>query len=344
MCTLAAGTRGPATSIDVAKLAGVSQSAVSRTYTKGASVGAETRARVEAAAAKLGYRPNLIARSLMTRRTNIIGLAVGGLANPFYAAIVEQLSNALQEIGYHVLLFTLTDETDSDELLQQVINLRLDALIMASVSLSSSLASSCQSNGIPVILVNRTTSADGCSSVSTDNEAGATMLAQYVIDAGHSRILYVAGTETTSTNLERERGLTSAIAARDGVAFQRIAGDYDFKTSAQEIAQLLSGSNFVPDAIFCANDFMAFAVMDALRFHHGLRVPQDISVVGFDDSGPASWLSYDLTTYSQPIPQMVEAVISILQAVAQNPDAAPQHVVISGELIIRGSCRGRGDG
>ncbi|MGW6455277.1 LacI family DNA-binding transcriptional regulator [Streptomyces sp. NPDC055078] len=323
----------------MANLAGVSQSAVSRTYTKGASVGKATRARVEAAAAKLGYRPNLIARSLMTGRTNIIGLAVGDFANPFYASIVEHLSNSLQEIGYHVLLFTLSEETDPDVLLQQVINLRLDALVMASVSLSSSLADSCQANGIPVVLVNRTTEADSCSTVTTDNEAGAAELIEYVIAAGHSKILYVAGPETTSTSLERERGLLTTVNSHDGVSFQRIAGDYDFTISANETERLLSGSDFAPDAIFCANDFMAFAVMDAIRFHCGLRVPQDISVVGFDDSGPASWLSYDLTTYSQPVPRMIDAVISILQKVTENPNSEPEHIVIPGDLVVRSSCR-----
>ena len=329
----------PVTSTDVAKLAGVSQSAVSRSYTSGASVSAGTRQKVMAAAAQLGYQPNHIARSLATRRTRMVGLAVASLENAFYADVVEQLSTVLQRLGYHVLLFTLSDETETESLLQQVINYRLDALVAASVPLSSPLAASCRANGIPVVLLNRTSATGDSSSVTGDNERGAIEIARFLLAGGHTRFAYVAGLEDSSTNRDREGAFTAEVHGHEAVTLRRLAGNFDARTAGQVTEQLFNGTDEPPDAIFCANDWMALAVLDVVRFSYGLRVPEDVSIVGFDDIAPAAWLSYGLTTYSQPVGAMVQSVADILRDVLAGEQEEVQNIRVPGRLIIRSSAR-----
>src|ERR1700712_205024 len=126
--------RRPVTAHDVARLAGVSQSAVSRTFTKGASVSPDTRRKVEEAAANLGYRPNLLARSLITRRSRLIGVAIPGMANPFYARVLESLSAAFEQLGYRILLFSMANNEDSDPVLEEILRYQIDGLVLVSAS------------------------------------------------------------------------------------------------------------------------------------------------------------------------------------------------------------------
>lgn len=156
------------TSLDVARLAQVSQSAVSRTFTPGASVSEATRVKVEEAARKLGYRPNAIARTLITRRSRIIGVVMSYLENQFYPVVLEKLSQRLQRDGYHVLLF-IADTRQTDAVLAEILQYQVDGMVMASTSMSSALALRCEEAGIPVVLFNRVSSGSGnASSVTTD--------------------------------------------------------------------------------------------------------------------------------------------------------------------------------
>jgi DNA-binding LacI/PurR family transcriptional regulator len=325
------------TSSDVAQLAGVSQSAVSRAFTEGASISDAKRAKVKAAAEQLGYQPNLIARSLITRRTGIIGLAVGNLSNPFYTQLIYGLSEKLQRRNYHLLLFTVPEGSSSDDLLEDVINYRLDALILTAADLSSHLGARLHTRGIPVVLVNRTTEDASSSSVASDNEFGAGEIARYLVQQGHRRLAYVAGTQNTSTNVERERGFMRALSGVPGVTVQHASGDYDTHKSIAVARELFSGDGPQPEAIFCANDAMALSLIDALRFDLGMRVPEDVSVVGYDNIEPAASLPYQLTTYSQPIEDMIEAAIELVTERLTSPERAPRQVRLRGELVIRAS-------
>lgn len=330
--------RRPVTALDVARLAGVSQSAVSRCFTPGASAAPEMRERVETAARSLGYRPNLIARSLITRRSRMIGVALGYLHNQFYPAVLEALSEALQAIGYQVLLFTAPQEGDADPRIEDILRYQVDGLVLASASLSSRLAAECRESGIPVVLFNRTTEDDdGTESVSGENEAGAATIAEFLVAGGHRRFAYVAGLENSSTNRDRQRGFCAALAAH-GIAPRIVAGNYDH-AQAQRAAALLFAGGDRPDAVFCANDHMALAVMDAARHSHGLRVPDDVSIIGFDDTAPASWPSFSLTSFSQPVAEMVAATVGLLVARLADPDAPARQLVVPGRLIRRGSAR-----
>ncbi len=327
------------TSLEVAALAGVSQSAVSRVFTPGSSVSQKTADKVRAAALQLGYRPNVLARSLKSGKSRIIGLVVAYLENYFYPEMVERLSTELQKVGYHVLIFLAPQTSvNVDQVIREILDYQVDGIVMASVSMSSDLAARCQETGIPVVLFNRAHEDKNLSSVTSDNFAGGKALADYLCATGHSRIAYIAGFTGASTQADREAGFRAGLAEAGQELFARADGNFDYRT-AQMAARTLFATQRRPDAVFVANDHMAFAVMDVLRFELGLRVPEDVSVVGFDDVPPAAWPAYNLTTYRQRVDQMVQETVDMLLAWIAADVPKVSRVVLPGELVIRGSTR-----
>ncbi|MGJ7555559.1 LacI family DNA-binding transcriptional regulator [Variovorax sp. RB2P76] len=336
--------RSNATAQDVARLANVSQSAVSRTFTPGASVSEDTRARVMIAAKSLGYRPNAMARSLITRRSRIIALVMGYLENQFYPLVIEKLSQKLQKQGYHVLMF-ISDGDETDGVLDEILQYQIDGIVMASAMLSPDLARQCADSGVPVVLFNRVpdTSAFArhtTSSVTSDNREGGRMVAELLLARGHQRIAFLAGLEKSSTNLERERGFNDALAQAGVSVFRREVGHYSFERARDAARAMFAGlpATKRPDAVFVANDHMAIAVMDVLRHELGLRVPEDVSVVGFDDVPQAAWGAYRLTTVVQGVEPMVEATVELLHEQMLD-DAQPRNVVIACRVVERDSVR-----
>ncbi|RKK05037.1 LacI family DNA-binding transcriptional regulator [Pseudoroseomonas wenyumeiae] len=326
------------TATDVARLAGTSQSAVSRVFTPGASVSPETREKVTAAAAQLGYRPNAIARSLITRRSRIVAVAMAYLNNQFYPDVLEALSDRLQAQGYQILLFTADRHAAADPVLEQVMRYQVDAIVLASTSLSSAFARECRQAGVPVVMFNRTTDDPDLLSVTGDNEQGGHAIARFLAAGGHRRPAFIAGLEASSTNRDRELGFTRGLAEAGQAAPLRAVGHYSYEGAVEATRQLLRRDDR-PDAIFCANDHMAIACMDVARHEFGLAVPEDLSVIGFDDVGPARWPSYDLTSYSQPLLPMVDATVEILMECMEDPSRPARGVVLKGSLMVRGSAR-----
>jgi len=330
--------RGKITSFDVARLAGVSQSAVSRTFTPGASVSARTREKVERAAATLGYRPNPIARAMITGKSRIIGLVVAYLDNQFYPVALELLSRALQERGYHILIF-LAENSESavPEVVAELLDYRVDAIVTASVAMSNHLTSQCDAAGIPVVMFNRGQEDARLSAITSDNVAGGRDVANFLVAGGHRRIVHIAGWQGSSTGRDRARGFTDALAARGVEPVAVVDGKYDSDVARQHTRDLFGRADR-PDAVFVGNDHMAFAVLDTLRFELGLRVPADVSVVGYDDVPIASWAAYNLTTIRQPVNRMVDATVEALIGRIEGR-SDPTHLQIAGPLIIRGSAR-----
>lgn len=334
-------SKGAVTSIDVARLAEVSQSAVSRTFTPGASVAPETRARVLEAARKLGYRPNAIARTLSTRRSRMIALVMSNLQNQFYPLVVERLSQRLQADGYHVLLF-ITETEDADELLVELMRYQVDGIVMASTQLSSGLAQQIAQARIPVVMFNRNTRAGRVCTVSSDNLGGGRAVAHFLAEGGHLRVAYLAGAEDSSTNADRERGLRDGLAECGLRVVARAVGDYDFeraKLATRELFGPLVAPAERPDALFVASDHMAFAAMDVLRLELGLRVPEDVSVVGYDDVPQAAWGAYALTTVAQDASAMIEATVGMLLRQLDDDAVAREQVVLPATLVVRASAR-----
>ena len=329
--------KNPVTSGDVARRAKVSQSAVSRTFTPGASVSARTREKVLNAAQELGYRPNALARAMISGRSGLIAMLVAYLDNQFYPIVLERLSRALQDKNYHVLLF-MTDPGRRDDVVQKILEFQVEGIVMASATLSSGLARECARTGIPVVMLNRYVPSSPASSVTSDNIEGGRLVARFLLDGGHERIAYVAGAEDSSTNRDREAGFYKGLAEAGVTAWGRAVGGYTFEGAADAARELFSG-NPRPDAVFVANDHMAFSVMDVLRKELGLRIPEDVSVIGYDDVPEASWKAYDLTSVSQSSETMIENTVAILLEQIEKRVVKRRAAVLPAELMVRSSAR-----
>lgn len=329
---------GKVTSLHVARRAGVSQSAVSRVFS-GASASPQTVIKVRKAAEHLGYRPNPLARAMITGKSKIIGLVVAYLDNQFYPLALERLSNALQDQGYHVLVFMApNDEGAVEKVVHDLMDYQVAGIITASVGMTNVLTQRCADAGIPVVMFNRGQDGGGISSVTSANVAGGAQIADFLVAGGHQRIVHIAGWEGSSTGRDRQRGFIQGLAAHGMAPVAVIDGHYDREIAAQATRDVMKGSQ-VPDAIFVGNDHMAFAVMDTLRGELGLSVPDDVSVVGYDDVPLAAWAAYDLTTLRQPLNRMVEATVETLLANILDAARPAQKIEIEGPLILRGSAR-----
>ena len=327
------------TSVEVAKLAGVSQSAVSRVFTPGASSSKRTSEKVLNAAAKLGYRPNILARSLITGRTRIIGLVVAYLDNYFYPEAVELLSNALQKKGYHVLVFMASKTAGNiDDVFEEMLDYQVDGVIAASVAMSSDLAARCNAAGVPVVLFNRAQDDERLSAVTSDNIDGGQKVAKFLIAGGYKRLGYIAGWEGASTQRDREAGFIEELKKHKRSLYAREVGNFNME-EARQAARKMFTAREIPDAVFVANDHMSFAVMDVIRFELGLKIPEQVSVVGYDDVPVASWPAYDLTTVRQPVNRMVAETVSFLLECIVGQKTNTRQIQIEGPLIVRGSTK-----
>ncbi|MCG7625202.1 LacI family DNA-binding transcriptional regulator [Epibacterium sp. Ofav1-8] len=330
------------TILQVAERAGVSQSAVSRFFTPGASVSKKTADKVRMAAEDLGYRPNVLARAMASGRSRIIGLVVAYLENYFYPEALEKLSTALQARGYHVLVFMASQTAGNiDQVMEEILDHQVDGIILASVAMSSDISARCQQLGVPVVLFNRAQDIDGIAAVTSDNRAGGRRVAEFLMAGGHQRIAYIAGWEGASTQRDREAAFREALSGAGRDLSARAVGNFSVEQAEQAARDMFSvPAGDRPDAVFVANDHMAFAVMDVLRFELGLRIPEDVSVVGYDDVPPAAWRAYNLTTIRQRANLMVAETVRAMFEQIDTPDtASPCHVQIEAPLILRGSAR-----
>ncbi|MDQ1078345.1 LacI family DNA-binding transcriptional regulator [Pseudoroseomonas cervicalis] len=326
---------GMVTARDLARQLGVSQSMVSRAFSPGASIAPEMRARILEAATAMGYRPNIIAASLSRRRSSLVGLVMGELSNPFYPAVLEQLSQALQAAGFQTLLLTVPPGQEADAALPMLRQYHVDAVVVTSASLSSAGAAHWLGDGRAALLFNRAGGEDTpLDSVACDNVAGGRMAAEALLERGRRHIAFVAGRADTSTSREREAGFFAVFAERGLPPPRRIeAGGYSYEAGHR--AALAAGD---ADGLFFANDILALGGLDALRHGLGRRVPEAVSVIGFDDIPMAAWPAYGLATLRQPVAAMVAASVALLrQRLAGEAGPAPHRQRLPAELLRRAS-------
>lgn len=335
---MAGSNRRAVTSYDVAKAAGVSQSAVSRAFTEGAKISVATKEKVRKVASELGYRPSFIAQSLITRRSNLIGIVVPGLMNPFYSAALDALSQKLNLMGYRVLLFSMYRDDDTDPIMEEILRHRVEALVLVSSSLSSHFDEECRLLGLPVVLLNRKNDSDTVSSVTSNNVAGGAAIAEFLINAGHQRLAFIAGRDSSSTSRDRESGFSQRIAEMGATPALRDTGMWTIEEAMNATRRLMTLSE-PPDAIFCANDMMAIGALNVVVGEMGLIAGADVSVVGYDDISMASWPLINLTTWVQPLNQMVDLTATMIKSQLEDSDAEPVQHVLNGQLVIRGSAR-----
>lgn len=330
------------TSLDVARLAGVSQSAVSRVFTPGASASKKTVEKVRKAAEELGYRPNILARAIVSGKSRIVGLVVAYLENQFYPEALEKLSNALQKEGYHVLIFLTSQKHGKiDDVVDEMLDYQVDGIVFASVAMSSDIAKRCQNAGVPVVQFNRREDRKGIAAVTSENFAGGKAVAEFLLAGDHRRIAYIAGWEGASTQRDREAGFLEGLKSAKRGLFAREVGNFDFEQAKVATRTMFDvPKDRRPDALFVANDHMAFVAMDVIRHELGLSIPGEVSVVGFDDVPLAAWLSYNLTTVRQHAKLMVEETVRALLAQIEAIDTAiTRNIAVEAPLIVRGSAR-----
>ena len=324
------------TSAEVAKLAGVSQSAVSRVFTPGASASKSTTQRVKKAAFDLGYRPNVLARAMVSGKSRIIGIIVAYLDNQFYPEALEKFSNVLQSKGYHALIFMAGKDMQSiDGVIEEILDYQVEGIITASVSMSSNLTKRCNNVGVPMVLFNRSQDASYISAVTSNNFEGGKKVAKFLLSLGHKKIGYIAGWEGASTQRDREEGFVSELTTSGVNLHCREVGNFVLEEAREATRKMFLKDP--PDAVFVANDHMAFAVMDTLRYELGFIIPNNVSIVGYDDVPAASWPSFNLTTVSQPVDLMVKKTVDILLDKIEHKEDKLQRVTVDGPLKIRGT-------
>lgn len=323
-------------SIDVARLAGVSRSAVSRTFTEGAYVSEQTRAKVLKAANALGYRPNAIARGLSKRRTGIVGVVASELSNPFYSELLESLALELQARNLASLVLVVETER-IDDLIDTLLSYQVDGVILTAATMSSVMATACLKAAKPVVMLDRYSPHENVCSVASDNLKGGRIAAEHLINIGRSRIAIIEGLRDTSSSADRSRGFRDGLRGAGMLPVAEVEGDYSYHGGIKAAHALLSTHAGRLDALFCSNDTMAIAAMHVIREELGLRVPDDIAVVGYDNSEMSAWGQYDLTTVDQDIAAMVQSATAVLLDRIRDPSLDVDHRVLPPRLVVRGS-------
>ena len=323
---------------EVAERAGVSRAAVSRTFTPGASVSARTREKVERAAADLGYSPNMLARSLTTRRTQLVGLVSNNFRNPVFLQIFDLFTRAIQDRGLRPLLVNLTEGTDPAASVQLLRAYSVDGVIVASSHLPEGFAAAFAAAGMPVVQAfGRAVAAPVVDVVTIDNIAAGRMAAEALIARGYGRIGFLGGPARASTTEDRLAGFAEAAAARGMAVEVAFAGAYSFEAGRAGMAACLAAGTGV-EAWFCADDVLSIGALAAVA-EAGLRVPQDLGIIGLNDMEMAGWSSIALTTIHQPFAGIVAAAVDLIASRMEAPERPPQVRLFPCRVVERATLR-----
>lgn len=323
---------------EVAERAGVSRSAVSRTFTDGASVSPKTRAKVEKAASELGYAPNALASSLTTGRTKLIGLIVNNFHNPLILEVFDLFTRGLQDRGLRPLLVNLSDATDPAASVRMLRQYSVDGVIVASSTLPSSFAESFKKAGLPVVhAFGRYSAAPDVHVVGIDNVDCGRMAAEALMRRGYRRVGFLGGPRGATSTQDRAAGFLAALAGHPAIAVsESYAGDYTFDAGRAEMQRLLQDRP--AEAYFCGDDLLAVGALSAIG-EAGLSVPGDIGLIGLNDMEMSRWQVIGLTTIRQPVAQIIEAAIELVVATIESPDRHPEIRLFPCRVIERRTLR-----
>lgn len=323
------------TSFDVARLAGVSQPTVSRALRNSDKVTQETKARVEKAAAALGYAPNAIGRALALGHSMRVGLVVTDLHNHFYGHLIPHLHDELNRHGYELVL--ITEATETAPIAEHVVATGLSGVILATTTLDSLLPSRLRDRNIPFVYFNRTAPTVASSSVTVDPEPGFTSLVNEIVRLGHQRVGAVFGPGTTSTGEARESVLRTLLDKHELYLRRQDVrhGPFDFETGFRACLDLLDRED-PPTVIVCSNDVVALGAMNAAA-QKGVNVPEFVSIVGFDDLPTSSWPLVQLTTVGYDLAGMSREAGRLVMDLVKTSDSPFEQVVLSTSLVRRRS-------
>jgi len=323
------------TSEDVAQLAGVSQSTVSRVFANSTNVSEKKKKKVLEAAERLGYHPNAIARSLSTKKTKLIGIVIRNFQNPFYTTALSQFYRYLAVKGYHLILINAEKELVQQKEIDQLLHYNVEGVIITDALLSSTEVERFSRHKISVVLFNRYVGNLKHSAVLTDNYLAGRQIATYLAGMGHQSFAFLSGESNSSTNIDRKRGFEDVLKERGIKKWIVQNGEYSYESGFKLAQELMSGKEKI-DCIFCANDIIAIGAMEGMK-NMGLQVPKDISIAGCDNIYIADWPSFSLTTWGYSSEEMVEETVKLLVDEIEGDSYEPKTVVVKGNLIIRNS-------
>lgn len=323
---------------EVAERAGVSRSAVSRTFTDGASVSDKMRRKVEKAARALGYSPNALASSLTTGRTKLIGLVSNNFHNPIFLEVFDLFTRGLQDRGLRPLLVNLTDEIDPDNSVRMLRQYSVDGVVVASSTLPPGFAKAFRDAGVPVVhSFGRYSAAPQVHVVGIDNFECGRMAARTLAARGYDHVGFMGGPEKATSTQDRYSGFMSEMSSHPAIKTSHsFADDYSFEAGRKEMLRLMQDSP--AQAYFCGDDVLSIGALSAIK-ESGLSVPDDIGVIGLNDMEMSRWENINLTTIHQPIRQIVTSSIELMTAMLDEPDRYPEARIFPCEVVERGTLR-----
>ena len=333
--------RVKATIRDVAREAGVSVATVSRVFNDSGPVGVETRRRILDVARTLRYSPDSAARSLITRRTNTIGVLLPDLYGEFFSEVIRGIDATAQRGGYHLLVSSSHNDRGAIEAAMRAMRGRVDGLVVMSPDVDAQALVANLADTTPVVLLNCDVDGTAFDSLNIDNFGGASAMVQHLLSRGHERIAFICGGERNHDAAERLRGYRTAldvVGVERKLEWERV-GDFTESGGYRAATEILALAPR-PTAIFAANDSMAIGALSALR-EAGVRVPEDVVVVGFDDIPIARYMSPPLTSVHVAINELGErATRMLLQAVDEKNQHVKCQETLPTTLVIRQSCGG----
>lgn len=332
-----------ASAAEVARLAGVSRSAVSRTFTQGASVSDETREKVLAAASQLNYHVNHLARGLSQEKSRPVCILGADLNAPYQASLLDAITQRLQMAGRAVMVInTAGGEANADKALRQTLHYRASATIVLSGTPPASLVETCLESGQHVILINRAGQFEGADHISIDHETAMADAHHMLARAGCRTMAVVSSTIASASLTAREQMFIAAAEAAGHHCTLLRAGPTNYATGAEAARRLLAARDR-PEAVFCVTDLIACGFMDTARQKFGIRTPDDLCVVGFDNIEQAGWLSYQLTTFAQPLEEMAGAITRLLEQSAEGKSQRA-NLIYEAPPVWRNTVRARSSG
>lgn len=323
---------------DVAARAGVSRSAVSRTFTKGASVSPKMREKVERAALELGYSPNALASSLTTGRTKLIGLISNNFHNPLFLEVFDLFTRRLQDEGLRPLLVNLSNETDPENSLRMLRQYSVDGVIVASSTLAPEFAKAFHDARIPVVhSFGRFASAPHVHVVGVDNVECGRMAARTLLARGYTSIAFFGGPQTATSTIDRRTGFMEIAKSAKAIDVREsYSSAYSFAAGRAEMLRLLEQDH--AEAYFCGDDVLSVGALSAIETA-GLSVPDDIGIIGLNDMEMAKWENINLTTIRQPVPNIINSSVELVMAMLEDRDRHPEARLFSCDVVERGTLR-----
>lgn len=324
------------TIVTISERAGVSHSTVTRALRGDTRISEATRTRIVALAKDMGYTANAFARTLSSGKSGLFGLVLGSAENPFYTELFHEAARQAELRGCRLLIIHAGGGPIEEKTAEALLQYQVDGCIISSAVLSSRAAEICATNRVPLVMVNRVARSHGCV-VTCDNFAGGAEMAELFLKTGRRRFALVTTSSSSSTGVERTEGFRSALANSGAQIIATIDGHSTYQggfDAGERIARLRPDDR--PDAVFAVSDIIATGVLDAFRLH-GLAVPRDIAVAGFDDLTIAARKIYDLTTIQQPLALMIERAFDMLQARVKDGTLPDEFITLRGKLIVRGS-------